>query len=79
MVLLQIGSPEEMKLHVLVLSSLYATSPLGREMTMNLARHMIEGRKIQEPPIMKILNNTVFHFLPILEDFEKVYMQFLRE
>lgn len=55
---------------------MFTSSPLGREMTMNLARHLLEGYKIQEPPIMRLLNSTVFHFVPILQGFDEVMGQY---
>ncbi|XP_055923216.1 carboxypeptidase D [Eupeodes corollae] len=69
----EIGSPDETKYKILVLSSLFdTTSPMGREMILNLGRHLSEGYRIQEPPILKIFKNSVIHLLPIMENFEKI-------
>ncbi|XP_055374958.1 carboxypeptidase D isoform X3 [Condylostylus longicornis] len=70
-----IGSPEETKFHILILSSVFSSIPVGRELTMNLARHIIAGNK--EPPVGKLLNNTVIHFLPVMEGFEDIYNQYM--
>lgn len=72
----QVGSPEEAKLHILILGSLFETSPLGREMTLNLARHVIEGYNATEPPSIRLLKNAVLHFLPITVDFSSTFQQF---
>lgn len=71
-----IGSPEETKLHILILSSLISSTPIGREMVMNLARHVLEGFKIQEPPMVNLLSNAVLHFVPIMHEFDTVDTQF---
>lgn len=71
-----LGTPEETKLHILILSSLISTAPVGREMVMSLARHVLEGFKIQEPPMVQLLNNAVLHFVPIMHEFEEVDQQF---
>lgn len=72
-----LGSPEERKVHILILSSFFISSPIGREITMNTVRHIIEGYKIQEPPIMKILNNSVIHFIPLMQGFDEIEKQFM--
>lgn len=74
----QIGSPEEAKLHILVLGSFFDTSPLGRELTVNLARHVIAGHKLQEPPYIRLLNNAVLHFVPFTDNFEFILGQYSR-
>jgi carboxypeptidase D len=76
LVFFQIGAPEETKYHILVLSSLFTSAPLGREMTMNLARHVLAGAKGQEPIVTRLLNQTVLHFVPIMSDFEEVLSQY---
>lgn len=76
---LQIGSPEETKLHILILGSLFDTSPLGREMTVNLAKHVIAGYTLQEPPSKRLLQNAVIHFAPLSESFGKVADQYARD
>lgn len=73
----EIGSPEETKLHILILSSLFNSSPLGREMVMNLARHVLEGYTGQEPSMVKLLENAVLHFVPIMDGFNLVNQQFV--
>lgn len=73
-----LGSPEETKLHILVLGSFFDTSPLGRELTLNLARHVIAGYTIQEPPYVRLLKNSVFHFVPFTDNFEFILGQYSR-
>lgn len=72
----QIHSSEETKLHVLILGSLFDTAPLGREITMNLARHVIAAYKIQEPPYKLLLENVVLHFAPITPNFNELFVRF---
>lgn len=74
--LFQVESQAETKLHILIISSLFESSPLGREMTINLARHVIEGYRIQEPKLITLLDNAVLHFIPMMHDFEAVANQF---
>ncbi|XP_058454656.1 carboxypeptidase D [Malaya genurostris] len=71
-----IGSPEETKLHILILSSLFQSTVIGREMVINLARHILEGYKIPEPALLKLLKNVVLHFVPIKIDSEQLLDQF---
>uniref|UniRef100_A0A7G3A8P8 Putative carboxypeptidase d n=1 Tax=Lutzomyia longipalpis TaxID=7200 RepID=A0A7G3A8P8_LUTLO len=74
-----IGSPEEKKLHILILSSLFDSAPIGREMVLNLARHVTKGYAIGEPPLERLINNTVLHFVPIMEHFNDVYNQYYND
>ncbi|XP_040152516.1 carboxypeptidase D [Anopheles arabiensis] len=71
-----IGTPEETKLHILIISSLFQTAAIGREMVMNLARHVLAGYLIKEPLLIKLLENAVLHFVPVKNDFEEVMAQF---
>lgn len=73
---LQIGTPEETKLHILIMSSLFQSTAIGREMVINLARHVLAGYNIPEPPILKLLKNAVLHFVPIKIDSEQLLEQF---
>lgn len=71
-----IGETEESKIHILVLSSLFESSPVGREMTVNLARHVITAYNTKEPLIIELLKNTVIHFVIVNSKFAQVYQQF---
>lgn len=73
----KLGSPEETKLHILIMSSVFDTMPIGRELTMNLARHVLQGFNQGEPVILNLLENAVLHFVPIRHEFEQVYQQFM--
>lgn len=56
------------------MGNLYATQPLGRELSINLARHLLRGHKIGNPQIVKILNNTVIHLIPVIDTaFEQIW------
>lgn len=73
----KLGSPEETKLHILILSSVFDSMPIGRELVMDLARHMLQGVKQGEPRVLDLLDNAVLHFVPIRHEFEAVYQQYL--
>lgn len=75
----KLGSPEETKLHILILSSVFDSMPIGRELTMNLARHVLQGFRQGEPVILDLLDNVVLHFVPIRHEFEQVYQQYARK
>lgn len=50
--------------------------PIGRELTLNLAKHVISGYELQEPPMVRLLQNAVLHFMPLTENFESILSQF---
>lgn len=60
----------------MVLGSFFDTAPLGRELTLNLARHVVVGYKLNEPPIVRLLNNAVIYFIPFTEKFENTLSQY---
>lgn len=62
----------------MILGSFFDTAPLGREFTLNLARHVVVGYKLQEPPIIRLLNNAVIHFVPFTDNFEFTLSQYTR-
>lgn len=61
-----------------MLGSFFDTAPLGRELTLNLARHVVVGYKLQEPPMVRLLNNAVIHFVPFTENFDITLSQYAR-
>lgn len=71
----QIGSVDESKLHILIFGSFFDSSPLGREMTMNLARHVVAGYSLNEPIMVNLLKNTVIHFMPITTVLDDEYLR----
>lgn len=71
-----IGQAEETKLHILILSSLFETSPVGREIVVNLARHVITAFNTKEPPMLELMNNTVIHFVTVNKNFDQIYSQY---
>ena len=71
---MQIGEPEEGKHKILILSSLFdSIAPLGREITLNIVRHIVEGYKIREPEILRLLQRSVLYFLPTTDSFDRVF------
>lgn len=45
-------------------------------MTMNLARHVLAGYQLHEPPLVRLLENAVLHFAPITEGYINIVQQF---
>ncbi|KAB0791260.1 hypothetical protein PPYR_03060 [Photinus pyralis] len=73
-----VDESEERKFHVAIMGSLYATQPIGRELTVYLARHLLEGHKFQDPTIVSILKNTVVHLMPFVDPaFEDIWGDYL--
>ncbi|EDX00791.1 carboxypeptidase D isoform X1 [Drosophila yakuba] len=69
-----IGEPEEHKYKLLVVSSLYdTTAPLGREILLNLIRHLVEGFKLQDASVVELLQRSVIYFLPQTSKFQNVF------
>ena len=69
-------TPNETKLHVLVISSMFESALVGREMTINLARHVLAGYNSKEPQHLDLLQQVILHFVTINHKFENVYAQF---
>ncbi|KAG7204671.1 hypothetical protein KM043_005086 [Ampulex compressa] len=58
------GAPEENKFHIALVGGLFASQPVGREVLLRLATHILMGNQIGNPPIKRVLDNAVLHFLP---------------
>lgn len=70
----QNGAPEEQKYKILVLSSFFdASAPLGREITINLIRHLLVGYKLHEPLIQQLLKKSVIYLLPMSHHFDEIF------
>ncbi|XP_015114508.1 carboxypeptidase D [Diachasma alloeum] len=68
-----LGAPEENKIHIALVGGLFASQPVGREMYLRLANHLVKGDAIGDPPIVRLLDNAVFHIIPGLDEkFDKV-------
>ncbi|XP_053616967.1 carboxypeptidase D isoform X2 [Plodia interpunctella] len=67
----EVGSPEEGKLHIAIISSLYGSQPLGQELLLNFARHIATAYTIGEPRHQKTLKNAILHFIPNLDPIYK--------
>lgn len=71
-----VGETEETKVHILILSSLFESSPVGREMVVNLARHVVAAYNTKEPPMLELMRNAVIHFVTVNEKFDRVFVQY---
>lgn len=58
------GSPDENKFHIALVGGLFASQPAGREILLRLATHILLGNQIGDPPIQRILDDAVLHFIP---------------
>lgn len=61
---MQAGAPEEKKFHIALIGGLYASQPVGRELLIRLARHLVTGYSRQNPSILSILSKAVIHIMP---------------
>ncbi|KAG5866493.1 hypothetical protein JTB14_015933 [Gonioctena quinquepunctata] len=70
----KIDEDDEKKFHIAIMGNLFATQPIGREISIYLARHLLEGFQIGDFKVMKILTNTVIHIIPVIDkSFEKIW------
>ncbi|XP_063368930.1 carboxypeptidase D-like [Cydia amplana] len=75
-----VGAPEETKLHMAIISNLYASHAVGQEMLLNFARHIATAYSLGEPRHKRLLENAVLHFIPNLDPlYEKILRQFSGE
>lgn len=73
-------SSDETKFHIAVIGNLFATQPVGREISLYLAQHLLEGHKYSDPAIVRILQNTVIHFMPIIDvAFENIWGDYKKD
>lgn len=57
-----------------MVSSLFDTAaPLGRELVLNLVRHLVEGFKLQDVSVVQLLQRSVIYFLPQTQKFQQVF------
>lgn len=62
------------------MGNLFATQPIGREIGIYLARHLLAGYVIGDIRIMKILTNTVIHVVPVIDNaFEQIWGDYDKE
>lgn len=71
---------EELKFHIAVMGNLFATQPIGREISIYVARHLLAGYSVQDPQIVSILKNTVVHIIPVVDKaFEQIWGDYEKE
>ncbi|XP_044763905.1 carboxypeptidase D [Coccinella septempunctata] len=76
----EVESADDNKFKVAVIGNLYATQPLGRELGIYIARHLLAGLKVGNPTIKRILNDTVVYIVPVIDKaFEQVWGDYQRE
>lgn len=62
------------------MGNLYATQPIGRELTIYIARHLLQGYQYHDPTITRILENAVIHIIPVIDgSFEQIRGDYTRE
>ncbi|KAL0266576.1 UNVERIFIED_CONTAM: hypothetical protein PYX00_009080 [Menopon gallinae] len=60
----EVAAPNEDKFNIGLMGGLFASEPVGREMLVRFARHLVYGYRSNDSTIMKILNNTVLRIIP---------------
>ncbi|KAI4454464.1 protease m14 carboxypeptidase [Holotrichia oblita] len=76
----QVELTDEFKYHIAVMGNIFATQPIGRELTIYLTRHLLTGHKIGDPNILTILKNAVIHIIPVIDiGFEKIWGDYPKE
>lgn len=73
------GSPDEKKLNILILGTMIDTAPLGQEMTINLAKHLLAGYTQQEPPFVNLFKRSVIHLMPFTKLTSNILLQYQME
>ncbi|XP_013784896.1 carboxypeptidase D-like [Limulus polyphemus] len=53
---------------VVMLGGIHGDQPVGREILVNLARHLIEGYRQQDPQIVQILKTLSVHIIPSVDE-----------
>lgn len=77
---MQVESDTEEKFQIAVIGNLFATQPIGREISIYFGRHLLEGNHIGDYTIVKILNNAVFHIIPVIDNaFEEIWGDYEKE
>ncbi|XP_025831012.1 carboxypeptidase D [Agrilus planipennis] len=75
----KIETSDETKYRLAIIGNLYATQPLGRELSLNMARHLLQGYHYQDPTIVHILENSVIYVVPVIDkEFEKIWGEYLK-
>lgn len=50
-----------------MVGGLFASQPAGREILLRLATHILKGNNIGDPPIQRLLDNAILHFIPSVD------------
>ncbi|XP_023245704.1 carboxypeptidase D [Copidosoma floridanum] len=58
------GDSEESKIHIGLIGGIFASQPIGREILLRFARHILMGNKEENSFINKLLDRVVLHFIP---------------
>ncbi|XP_012216053.2 carboxypeptidase D-like [Linepithema humile] len=61
------GSPDENKFRIALVGGLFASQPVGREILLRLATHILMGSQIGDPPIQRMLDNAILHIIPAVD------------
>ncbi|OXU25957.1 hypothetical protein TSAR_015747 [Trichomalopsis sarcophagae] len=59
-----LGDSDESKIHVGFIGGIFASQPIGREISLRFARHILMGNKEKNPFINRLLDRVVLHFIP---------------
>ncbi|XP_046683001.1 carboxypeptidase D isoform X2 [Homalodisca vitripennis] len=64
----QVGGPSEWKVKIAVIGGMFSTEPIGRELSIRLARHLVRGFEDSPPHIVQLLNSSVIHLYPEIDE-----------
>lgn len=59
------------------MGSPFDSAPLGRELSLDIVKHILVGYKLNEPPMVRLLENAVLHVMPLTHNFELITKQFI--
>lgn len=62
------------------MGNLFASQPIGREIAIYFARHLLEGNKIGDYNVVNILKNSEVYIIPVIDNaFEDIWGPYERE
>ncbi|XP_054259827.1 carboxypeptidase D-like [Macrosteles quadrilineatus] len=64
----EVGGPSEWKVKIAIIGGMFATEPIGRELSVRLARHLVRGFETSPPHIVSLLNTTSIHIFPQIDE-----------
>lgn len=57
----------ERKFQIAIIGGLYGIEPVGRELSLRIARHLFAGFKNRDPTVQNILGRAVIFIIPVID------------